>query len=140
TRICSRVNPAALTVMAGLVLAVLVLLVMSLAVRVWLPGVLKLTLKVVLPAVRAELAGKVAMLSDDVIPTVSVTFVTTFQLASTALTVRLKAVPAVVAPGVPVLPLAVPGEAVSPGTSNCSLVNDPAATAMEGERLAVMPA
>src|SRR5438876_11933760 len=113
---------------------------MSEAVTVWLGKVLSVTLKLFTPEAKAALIGNVALLSEEVMPTVSVTFVTTFQLASTALTVRLKAVPAVVAPGVPVLPLAVPGEAVSPGTSNCSLVNDPAATAMEGERLAVMPA
>ena len=49
-----------------------------------------------------------------------------FQLASTAWTVTLKALPAVSAPGVPVLPKVLPGAAVSPGTSNCSLAKIPA--------------
>ena len=53
---------------------------------------------------------------------------TTFQLASTALTVTLKAPPEVRAVGVPVLPVAVPGAAVSPGTSICSFTNAPAVT------------
>src|SRR6266542_2843050 len=60
-------------------------------------------------------------------PTVWV-LLTTFQLASTALTVTLKAVPAVRAVAVPVLPVAVPGAAVSPGTSTCSFRNAPAVT------------
>src|SRR5438093_4839353 len=68
----------------------------------------------------------------------SVSVLTRFQFASTALTVTLKAVPAVWALGVPVLPVAVPGEAASPGTSSCSLVNAPAVTAMDGLVLAVM--
>ena len=48
------------------------------------------------------------------------------QFASTALTVTVRAVPAVWAVGVPVFPLAVPGAAVSPGTNNCSFVKAPA--------------
>src|SRR2546427_106731 len=69
-------------------------------------------------------------------PTVSV-LLTTFQFASTALTVTVKAVPAVCAVGVPVLPLAVPGAAVSPGISTCSFVNAPAFTVIDGLVLAV---
>src|SRR5436305_8074664 len=53
---------------------------------------------------------------------------TRFQLASTALTVALNAAPAAWAVGVPVLPVAVPGAAVSPGTSNCSFTNAAAVT------------
>ena len=55
------------------------------------------TAEVLLSAVRPSqlLAGKVALLSDEVIPTVSVSALIRFQLASTALTVTLKAVPAV---------------------------------------------
>ena len=52
-----------------------------------------------------------------------VTLLTRFQNASTARTVTLKDAPAVVAVGVPVLPLTLPGAAVSPGTRSCSLVN-----------------
>src|SRR5262249_26690092 len=72
-----------------------------------------------------------------VIPTVSVAL-TRFQLASTALTVTLKLVKALCAVGVPVLPVALPAEAVSPGTSNCSFTNGPALTVMAGLVLAVL--
>src|SRR5437899_8849278 len=61
-------------------------------------------------------------------PTVCVIVFTRFQYASTDLTVTLKAVPAAWAVGVPLLPVAVPGAAVSPGTSNCSFTNGPALT------------
>ena len=54
-------------------------------------------------------------------PTVSVIELTRFQFASTALTVTLNAPPAVCAVGVPVLPVAVPGAAVSPGRRIWSL-------------------
>src|SRR5439155_16590186 len=65
--------------------------------------------------------------SLDVIPSVWV-LLTRFQLASTALTVALKARPDVRAVAVPVLPVAVPGAAVSPGTSNCNFTNAPTVT------------
>ena len=120
-----------LTVIDGLVLAVLVLSVASLEVTVALPAVLRVILKVLVPEVSAEFAGKVALLSEEVMPTVSLTVVTTFQFASTALTVTLKAVPAVSAVGVPVLPLEVPGAAVSPGTSNCNFANEATFTVID---------
>ena len=47
-----------------------------------------------MPATSAALAGSVALASVEVMPTVSVEL-TGFQLASTALTVTLKLVPAV---------------------------------------------
>jgi hypothetical protein len=59
-------------------------------VIVWAPLV---TLKLCVPATRAALAGKTAFASEEVIPTASVTVVTGFQLASTALTVTLTARP-----------------------------------------------
>ena len=62
---------------------------------------------------------------------------TTFQFASTALTVTVNAAPEVCGAGVPVLPGAVPGADVSPGTNNCSLTNGPAFTGMAGLVLAV---
>src|SRR5213083_2926134 len=96
----------AFTVTAGLVLAVLVPSVTSVAVAVWLPTVLRVTLKVFVPADNAALAGKVALESLEVIPTVWV-LLTRFQFASTALAVTVKAVPAVRAVAVPVLPVAV---------------------------------
>src|SRR5258708_10233025 len=63
---------------------------------------------------------------------VSPTLLTRFQLASTALTVTLRGVPAVWANGVPSLPVVVPGAAVSPGVSNCSLAKVLALTEMAG--------
>ena len=59
---------------------------------------------------------------------------TTFQLASTALTIipLLMLLPTVCAAGVPVLPgvgpVVVPGAAVSPGNRICSLVTEPGLT------------
>src|SRR6266536_4329099 len=117
--------------MDGLVLAVFVLSVMSLAVCVCEPPVLSVTLTVRVPADNAPLAGQVALESVEVMPTVWV-LPTRFQLASTALTVTLNAVPAARAVGVPLLPVAVPGAAVSPGTSNCNFTNAAAFTVIEG--------
>ncbi len=93
-RICSFANAPALIVVAGLVLAVLEPSLMSVAVKVALPAVFAVTANVLVPATRAALPGSVAFPSEDVIPTVSVAL-TGFQLASTALTVTLKLVPAV---------------------------------------------
>ena len=52
-------------------------------------------LKVPVPETRAALDGKMALESEELIATVSVALVIRFQLASTALTVTLKAVAAV---------------------------------------------
>ena len=114
--------------------------VTSLAVTVRLPVVWRVTLKVPLPETSAALAGKLALLSEELIPMVSATVLTRFQFASTALTVTAKAVPAVWAAGEPVLPAALPGEAVSPGAKICSLVNGPALTVREGLVLAAIAA
>src|SRR5260370_33211113 len=73
-----------------------------------------------------------ALASGGLIDTVSDAVVTRFQLASTALTLTVNALPAVCPVGVPVLPVALPGEAVSPGASTCSLLNAPAATVIAG--------
>src|SRR5437763_494869 len=70
-------------------------------------------------------------------PTVWV-LLTRFQLASTALTVAVNGVPAVWAMGVPVLPVAVPGAAVSPGSSSWSFAKAPVLTVKEGLVLAVL--
>src|ERR1044071_7174155 len=123
--------------MEGDVLAALVPSETSEAVAVWLPAVLKVTLKVFVPEIRAALAGDVTFVSDRLIPAVSVTVLTRFQLASTALTVTVNAVPAVRAVGVPVLPVAVPGAAVSPGANNCNFTNAPAFTVTLGLVLAL---
>src|SRR5216117_2501199 len=109
-------------------LAVLLPSSMSVAVRVVLPMLLRVTLKILLPDTKLALAGRVALPSVAVRPTVCVTLLTTFQSASTALTVTLKAAPELRAVGVPVLPVVVPGAAVSPGTSICSFTNAPAVT------------
>ena len=60
-----------------------------------------------------------------------------FQLASTALTVTLNEPPAVCAVGVPVLPVAVPGAAVSPGSRIWSFANAPALIVVDGLVFAV---
>src|SRR5437899_2270286 len=124
---CSFTNEPALTVIAELVLAVFVPSLTSLAVTVRVPEVFKVTLKLCVPFTRAALGGKAAFPSVEVMATVSLVL-TTFQLASTALTVTVKAVPAACGEGVPVLPLAVPGAAVSPGAKICNLANAPALT------------
>src|SRR5436190_2592046 len=137
---CNFTKAPALTVTAGLVLAVLVPSVMSLAVTVRLPAVFKVTLKLFVPATKAALAGRTAFASEEVIPTVSVTVVSVFQLASAALTVTLNGAPEVCAVGVPVLPVALPGAAASPGIRICSLVKAPALAVIDGLVLAVLVA
>src|SRR5436190_1479828 len=136
-RICSLVKAPTLAVIDGLVFAVLVASVMSEAVIVQLPTLLKVTAKVLVPPVRAALAGWVSLASVVVMPTVSV-LLARFQFASTALTVTLKAVPAICAAGVPVLPVALPGAAVSPGATSCSFTKAPALTVMDGLVLALL--
>src|SRR5947207_3063849 len=89
------------TVMAGLVLAVFVPSVASMAVTVAVPAVLSVKVKLLVPATSAAVGGRVAAVSLEVIATVSVTVPTTFQFASTALTVTLNADPAACAVGVP---------------------------------------
>src|SRR6266699_2295533 len=128
TNNCSFAKRAGLTVTDGLVLAILVPSVTSVAVTVRLPAVFRLMLKIPVPLSSAPLAGKLALLSDEVRPSVSVALVTRFQQASTPLTVTLKAVPAVCAVGAPLLPVALPGEALSPGARICSLLKAPGRT------------
>src|SRR5262245_45828693 len=102
------VNCAALTVMAGLVLAVLAESVRSLAVTVVVvPTVLRKSVCVVVPDTSAAGDGRNALASVEARPIVSVAELTAFQNASTALTVTGTPTPATCAPGVPVLPLAV---------------------------------
>ncbi len=120
-RIVSRVLAPGLTVIDGLVFGVFDGCVRSEAVSVWLGAVFRVMLNSFVPATR-ELVTATAAGSLGAIFIESVTVFTRFQLASTALTVALKAVPAFCVAGVPVLPFAVPGAAISPGASNCSLV------------------
>src|SRR5438445_6012 len=113
-------NAPARTPIVGLVLLVMAGRVTSAAVTVALPAVLNVTVKLKfwVPPTKAAFAGMVAFGSLEVMPTVSLTVLIKFQLASTALTVTLKGTPAARGEGVPVLPLVLPGAAVSPGTSN----------------------
>ena len=61
TRICSFAKAPALTVMVGLVFAVFVPSVRSVAVTVRVPAVFERDLKVCVPATRAALAGSVGV-------------------------------------------------------------------------------
>jgi len=93
-KICSLVTAAALMEMTGLVSDTIEGLVTSESVTVWLPAVLKVTLKERLPFTSAALDGGVEFGSDK--ETAIRSFVLTrFQKLSTALAVTLKAVPAV---------------------------------------------
>src|SRR5204863_515995 len=76
--------------------------------------------------------------SDEVMAAMSVTVLIRFQLASTAFTVTLNAVPEVCAIGLPLLPDGDPGAAVSPGRSSCNLVKVPEMTGIAGLRLAAL--
>ncbi len=133
----SLANAPALIVVAGLVFAVIVPLVMSVEVKVALPAVFAVTANVFVPATSALFAGSVALASLEVMPTTSVAL-TEFQFASTAFTVTLKLAPAVCADGVPVLPDAVPGAAVSPGRRIWSFAKAPPLTVVAGLVLAVI--
>src|SRR6266404_3429286 len=117
TNNCSLANAPAFTVTRELVLAVFVPSVTSVAIIVLLPAVLSVTENVLVPLDSPAFAGNVAPVSEDVILTVSVALVTRFQFASTALTETLNELPAVCARLLPVLPVAVPGAALSPGTN-----------------------
>src|SRR5437899_429468 len=98
---------------------------MSLAVTVAVCTVFSVTLNCCVPEESAAFAGRVALVPDEVIPTVSVgAVVTLFQYASTAFTVTVNDDPADRALGLPVLPLPlldVPGAAVSPGSKRSGL-------------------
>src|SRR5690349_14322235 len=126
---CSLLNAPGFTVAVGLVDAVLVASSKSVAVSLLEPAVLNVTENVLVPEARSFEAGKAAFVSVEVICTVKLgplAFVTTFQFVSTPLTVTLNAVPAVRAVGDPVLPVDVPGAAVSPGIRRSSFTNVPA--------------
>src|SRR5437879_3379457 len=135
--IVSLLAAPGVTVIGVLVLAVLVPSVMSVAVTVCVPTVLSVTLAVRVPADNAPLAGRMALESLEVSPTVWV-LLTRFHAASTERIVTLYAVPAAWAVGVPVLPVAVPGATVSPGTNTCNFANGPTFTVIEGLVFAVL--
>src|SRR5438309_1628900 len=96
-----------------------------------LPAVLSVTLKLFTPLTNTALAGNAAFRSLELRATVSLVL-TRFQFASTALTVTLKAVPAIWEVGAPVLPLVVPGDSDSPGLSNCNFTKAPALIVIAG--------
>src|SRR5439155_295628 len=138
-------NGAALTVTPELVLAPSVPAA-SLAVMVRVPEVLNVKLdkvrvpetKVRLPAVSGVMLGMRDRKSVVEVESVGVALLRMCKFASTALTVTLKAVAAVCAVGVPVLPLVVPGAAVSPGANNCSFTKAAELTVMDELVLAVL--
>src|SRR6185436_12189695 len=125
--------------MAGLVLGVLVPSSRSVAVRVKPPLALNATVRLVVPAARTVLGGSMAVASLELRTTVSLTVLTRFQKASAALTVTAKELPTIWALGVPVLPLRLPGAALSPGTSNCNWVKAAGLTRMLAELVLVRP-
>ena len=111
----------------------------SVAVTVFVAASLSVTLNWLVPATSAAFVGSVAAKSLELIPTLSVVVLTIFQLASTALTVTLKAVSGDWTLGVPVLPLAVPGAAVSPGANTCNWMNGPALSTTAEETVLLKP-
>src|SRR5437899_9886406 len=92
------------------------------------------------PAVAPLSSAMTALASVLEMVTLVVAVLTTFQLASTALTTMLlvMAVPAAWEFGVPILPVPVPGVLVSPGNRSWSLATAPALTVMEGVVLALL--
>src|SRR6267378_6715795 len=92
---CSLTKLPAFTVIEELIPEALVASLRSMAVAVRAPAVLQIRLKLPVPPANGALAGRVALASDEVIPTVSVVIAIRFQLASTAFTVTLNAAPAV---------------------------------------------
>src|SRR5258708_39626071 len=94
--------------------------VLSDAVTVLLPAVLNVTLKFCVPAASAVLPGRTALVSVQLMPIGSFVLIT-FQLASTAFTVTVKAVLAIDALGVPILPMEVPGAFGFSGATSCNL-------------------
>jgi hypothetical protein len=109
----------------------------SVAVTVAVPAVFAVTANALVPDTSAALVGRVAFASVLEIATVGVANATTFQFASTALTVTVNDEPDVCAVGDPALPDPVPGAAVSPGSSTCSLDAVPALTVTDALVLAV---
>src|SRR5262245_32149263 len=105
--------------MLALTPAILEISVTSDAVIVLDPIELSVTGNCLGPATNAALAGNTACASLEAIVTTSATEPTIFQLSSTAFTVALNGTAGTWVLGVPVLPIGVPGVALSPGTSIC---------------------
>src|SRR5262249_21735222 len=90
----ASVNWGWVTAMPGLVLGVLLPSVRSLTVRVKMPVAFNETVVLAVPAAKAVGAGKLAVESLELKPTVSLAVLTRFQNASTALTVTGNGMPA----------------------------------------------
>jgi len=93
-------------------------------VIVAVPAVTIVTVNIFTPLTTSAEAGSVSLTSEVVNATVAKEFTAIFHKSSTAFTVTLNATPAVRAPGVPVYPSALPGEAVTPGSRTCSMTPD----------------
>ena len=92
------------------------------------------------PASSGTLAGRTAKVSVELNETVFVIVGTRFQRASTALIVKSNGVATARAEAVPVLPVAVPGAAVSPGARICNLVKAPAVVvSSKGDGVVTLP-
>ena len=89
SRTCSLVTAPGLTVISGLVQAVLVASVTSLAVTVQLPAVLFVRAKTFVPETKAAFAGNTSFASLELMLIVSLALLTKFQFPSTAFTVTL---------------------------------------------------
>ena len=89
SRICSLVTAPELTVIGGLVYAVLVASVTSMAVTVQLPAVLFVSAKDFVPETKAALTGNTSLASLELMLITSAALLTKFQYASTAFTVTL---------------------------------------------------
>src|SRR5882672_11324675 len=83
---CSLAKLPAFTVIEELTPEALVASLRSMAVAVRAPAVLQIRLKLPVPPVKGALAGRVALASDEVTPTVSATLEIRFHLADTAST------------------------------------------------------
>src|SRR5690348_9255149 len=94
-------------------------------------------MKTPVPAANGDGEGRTALGSLELIVTVSFVMIR-FQFASTAFTVTLKEAPAVWGDGEPVLPLVVPGAALSPGARTWSLLKAPTFTVVSGLVLRVL--
>src|SRR5688572_13364966 len=101
--------------MPGLVCPRIEPFVRSATVSVWVPTVLRVTFNERNPFTSAPLTGVLAAPSLEVMRTLSA-LGTWFHQASVDHTLTANACPALCDDGVPVLPVALPGSAASPGT------------------------
>src|ERR1051326_5855874 len=117
----AAVSGGGLIVISGLVFESFVPSLIFVAVSVVEPATFTRTLNEFVPFTSAALGGGTTLAFVEITPTTSVAAEITFQFVSTALTVMVNGVCAYWVMGVPVFPVELPGAAVSPGTSSCSL-------------------